>query len=155
MKNTLLKLTLCSALTIPSLAFTFPTLTTDTNICTDNNTIVSSTLLTTLLEDDLTQSTNVLEMSKNLNIITQNINTMSGVNQSYLIAMLSLSSDIGTMADSIGTMADRIVQTEVLIGDMGDRIVVVSEMIIYNNNATQLNILAAQQNINMALTQLN
>ena len=140
------------SLALPS--FGFGSIITEPQSCTNSEVVVTSGLLSTLMEDDLLQSQTMLAMSQNLSTASQNINSVGGINNEYIMAMLRLSDDIGTMADRIGTMADRIVQTEVLIGDMADRIVEVAQMIINNNAQTQLNILTAQQNFNDLLTQL-
>lgn len=152
MKKTFLAVACCSVLTLQSHAFSFPT---GSTTCTNENTTVTSTLLLDLLEDNLAQSSNLLQMSANLSSATLSLSNINVMNQDYLLAMLRLSTDIGSMADNIGTMADRIVQTEVLIGEMGDRIVTVAQTLIDNNAQTQLNILQAQTNLNNALTNLN
>ncbi len=102
----------------------------------------------TVSKFELDQSQKALQMSENLKIASENINSLEGINKDYLLAMLALADDIGEMADRIGVMADRIVETEVLIGEMGDRIVEVAGMIIDNNAQTQQNILEAQENFN-------
>ena len=150
MKKLLLALMLCFTFTTQSFSFSIPSIANSQN----DSSVLSSTLLAQLLEDNLAQSQNMLEMSKNLKVSSQNINSIDGINKDYILAMLKLSSDIGTMADRIGTMADRIIQTEVLIGDMANRIVQVAQMIINNNAQTQLNLLKAQENFNDLLVQL-
>ena len=76
------------------------------------------------------------------------------VNIEYVNAMLSLSMDIGTMADRIGEMADRILETEDKIGEMADRILATQELQNQNVALTQQNLLLAQQNFNALLLNL-
>ena len=68
--------------------------------------------------------------------------------------MLSLSNDIGAMADRIGEMADRIIATELQIGIMADRIMQTQELQSKNLALTQANILKAQQNFQTLLINL-
>lgn len=152
MKKILLTVAVYMTFVLPSFGFDFPTTPSpDSTSCS----VLSRTLLTELIEDNLVQSNNVLKMSQDLKMVSENINNTDSVSREYLLAMLRLSDDIGEMAGRIGVMADRIVATEVLIGDMADRIVQVAEILISKNAQTQLNLLRVQENFNALLAQLN
>ncbi len=122
-----------------------------TTLQTDVNGKISNEMFAGTMEDNLAESTKLLEMSQQLQLASESMDSASQLNSANLKAMLALSDDIGKMADSIGEMADRIVQTETSIGEMADRIVTVSQMIINNQAQTQENLLAAQKNLNQLL----
>lgn len=124
---------------------------TDTESCTcDNSTNTTYALINGDME--ITQQMLTLSMAL-LNQSQQMMLMGDSANVDYLNAMLSLSTDIGTMADRIGEMADRIVYTEELIGDMADRILVTQQMQSQNLALTQQNLLQAQLNFNALLLQ--
>lgn len=149
MKRILLAVAVCMTFVLPSFGFDFPT------TPNPDNTSVSSRLLIELIEDNLVQSNNALKMSQDLKMVSENITNTDSVSREYLLAMLRLSDDIGEMAGRIGVMADRIVTTEVLIGDVADRIVQVAQILISNNAQTQLNLLRVQENFNTLLREHN
>lgn len=65
-----------------------------------------------LVNGNMDVSKNMLELSMALLSQSQMMVTSgTSVNEDYVNAMLTLSQDIGTMADRIGEMADRIVAT--------------------------------------------
>ncbi len=108
------------------------------------------------MQDNLKQSADLLEMSRNLLAIScDEMDAPETANIAYINAMLRLSDDIGKMADRIGEMADRIVATEVEIGIMADRILETQRLQNQNVALTQANILKAQENFNNLLTQLS
>jgi hypothetical protein len=88
------------------------------------------------------------------------VNTLSATVDQLSIAqgislMLSLSDDIGVMADRIGEMADKILVMSDNIGLMADRILLTQQIQSDNLRLTQQNILTAQTNVLNAVSQID
>ena len=86
MKKLLLTLMLCFTFTTQSFSFGMPSIPATQN----NSSVLSSTLLSQLLEDNLAQNLNMLEMSKNLKVSSQSINSIDGINEDYILAKSGL-----------------------------------------------------------------
>lgn len=85
-------------------------------------------------------------MSQNILTIAKEMETTpSKQNIVYVNAMLSLSKDIGSMADRIGDMANKIVATELQIGIMADRILETQHIQSNNLALAEANVLMSQQ----------
>jgi hypothetical protein len=108
------------------------------------NTVSSSNI--NAITDIKNQSVDILKMSQNILTIAKEMETTPGKqNIVYVNAMLSLSKDIGSMADRIGDMANKIVATELQIGIMADRILETQHIQSNNLALAEANVLMSQQ----------
>ncbi|MCB9648781.1 MAG: hypothetical protein H6730_19585 [Deltaproteobacteria bacterium] len=108
------------------------------------------------LDNLATMSAFALDMAVKARLLSGQLQTVSGAYdlfelRSMLAAMLTLSRDIGTMADRILEMADRILAMADNIGVMADRIVATQRIQSANLAATQAALLTTQLNM-VALT---
>lgn len=95
----------------------------------------------------------VVRLSTSLSGLTTSVDQLNTAEGISLI--LSLSDDIGTMADRIGEMADRILVMSDNIGTMADRIIITQQIQSTNLNLTLQNTLTAQTNVISLVAQLD
>lgn len=95
----------------------------------------------------------IVRLSTSLDGLTATVDQLNTAEGISLI--LSLSDDIGTMADRIGEMADRILVMSDNIGTMADRIIITQQIQSSNLNLTLANTLTAQTNVINLVAQLD
>ena len=125
---------------------------------TDSTAVCSNTTQNELigsaqtLNDSIDLSNSLVQNSVDILKISESLMEAGPLIQTaYIRAMLSLSRDILTMSDNIGKMADKILVMSDDIGDMSDRIIETQKIQSANAITTELNILAAQNNFNKLL----